>query len=124
MHKSQSRNENINRNIIWLCHQTIEKFLKGVIVDSGKKLILTHDLLRLLKMANLDLDENQKSSVAEINIYYFPPPYPDLIYDKTLPEFTSKLTKDYLTQTKELLRWLKQNIQKKIVDHSKIIYSS
>ncbi|KKQ86432.1 MAG: hypothetical protein UT11_C0071G0006 [Berkelbacteria bacterium GW2011_GWA2_38_9] len=112
--KSRSKYKGRYRNVIWLCHQTIEKMFKGILVVQDKSIIFTHDLLRLYKSTKIILDQRQIEYIEEVNVFYFPPRYPDLVYSKQLPEFNRQLASYHLKETLKLFKCLKQHIQKKL----------
>jgi len=63
--------------VLWHCHQAIEKMIKMIILKNGKEVIKIHDLLRLYQLSELQLPEQDKKFIDELNKYYIKPRYPD-----------------------------------------------
>jgi HEPN domain-containing protein len=63
---------------IYHCHQAIEKFLKAILIESGKKIPKHHDLPDLLKRGGLKYSKEILEFVEELNPYYQPIRYPDI----------------------------------------------
>ena len=73
--------------VIFLCHLSVEKLLKAVVCKLSKKIPpKTHDLLLLLRLANLNLPLDFQMLIARLNAVSIPTRY---------PEDVSKLTKQY-----------------------------
>lgn len=101
------------RLVIWLCHQSIEKILKGIITMQDKFIVPIHDIVKLSQDAGVSLTNEQTEFIDKLNAYYIPPRYPDLRYNKPLPRFTQEAAARYLTETKELFKCLKKFITQK-----------
>lgn len=93
--------------ILWHCHQAVEKGLKMVVVKKEKELLKIHDLLRLAKIAEIILSEEQKRFLENLNEFYIRPRYPDMLYPP-LPHPNKKLTENYLSKTEKLFIWLQK----------------
>lgn len=102
------------RLVVWLCHQSIEKILKGLLIVKNKKLVLIHDLIRLGELTQIDLSSNEIDFLRDLNVYYISPRYPDLSYSKSSPEVNKKIAEFYICESKKLFKCLKQHIQKKL----------
>ena len=63
--------------VVFLCQQTIEKYLKAFLVENDIPIIKTHDLVQLNEMVqkikNLDINENK---LDIINVIYVESRYP------------------------------------------------
>ena len=99
---------------LFFCHLSIEKFLKGIVAQVIKDYPpFTHDLKKLAKMANLDLDLKQKQFLEIISTFNIAGRYADAkmkFYKKyNKKEYAQK----YLKITQDLLLWLKKEFQKK-----------
>lgn len=101
------------RLVVWLCHQSIEKILKGLLIAKNKKLVLIHDLIRLCELTKIDLPSNEIDFLRDLNVYYISPRYPDLSYFKTTPEVNKQIAEFYFCESRKLFKCLKQHIQKK-----------
>ena len=58
------------------CQQCIEKALKGILEEENKKIIKSHDLLRLTEMAAITLSDDELTILATINEVYIDSRYP------------------------------------------------
>jgi len=96
----------------FMCQQATEKLLKGYLTkvkDDTPPLI--HDLLKLAKRAEFYdvLDEKQRYFIAELTAFYIEARYTD--YKSALAKsMTKEKTQSILTQTKELLQWIKEKM--------------
>jgi len=81
---------------LFVFHLAIEKLLKAHLARQDKEVIFTHKLVKLARLANLEITEKQKSQLAEISEYNI-----EARYDIEKMAFYKKADKIY-TQ-----RWLK-----------------
>ncbi|MFH1564844.1 MAG: HEPN domain-containing protein [bacterium] len=93
--------------VLWHCQQTIEKMLKMIIIKKDKELLKIHDLMRLSKLSEIKLTEENKTFLENLNEFYLRSRYPDLIYP-ALPKPTKELTFKYLNKTEKFFLWLKK----------------
>lgn len=100
------------RGCSWHCHQSIEKFLKAIIIEKGKRPRKIHDLVELLKDAKIKLPEDLMSFVEELDLYYLPPRYPDL-YEQMKKKYRYKNIQRVLKLTKSLFLWLRNYLNQK-----------
>ena len=70
----------------------------------------THNLIKLTKLATIELDEKQSEFLEELAFYYIQTRYPEEIRAIS-KEINREMTSNYLKKTKEILLWLKQKIQ-------------
>ena len=93
-----------------MCHLALEKTLKAVLTDMFNELPpYTHNLNKLIEMANIELPKEYQVFIDKINLQSVPTRYPEDF--KTISkEFTRKIAEDYLQQTRRTIKWLKQNI--------------
>jgi len=95
--------------VIFLCHLSVEKLLKAVVCKLSKKIPpKTHDLLLLLRLANLTLPRDFQMLIARLNAVSIPTRYPEDVA-KLTKQYNSKAGKEYLEETGRFLKWLKQN---------------
>jgi HEPN domain-containing protein len=95
--------------VIFLCHLALEKLLKAHVAEFTQTIpIKTHDLIYLVKKCELDLPEEHLDFVGKINTASIPTRYPDDL-QRSLKEYPKSVAKQYLNQTSELLKWLKQH---------------
>lgn len=98
------------RNVyaVFMCHLSLEKALKGLIVkQTGEFPAKTHSLVYLANKLNIDLSENQEDFIHILNKISVPTRYPDDLR-KLFTAFTQKRTSEILTKTKNLQSWIKQ----------------
>jgi len=99
----------------FMCHQSIEKILKGIYSKKFKKIPpKIHNLAMLLKLVKLDdeMPNNFIELINELNPLNIAARYPDqeLEIIKNLDyEYSSKL----LEQTRRLFKWFKAKLQSK-----------
>lgn len=99
----------------FMCHQSIEKILKGIYSKKFKAIPpKTHNLARLLKLIKLDdeIPNNFIELINELNPLNIATRYPDqeLEVIKNLDyEYSSEL----LERTRRLFKWFKAKLQSK-----------
>ena len=95
--------------VVFLCHLALEKILKAHVAEFTQEvLIKTHDLIYLVKKCELELSENHLDFIGKINTASIPTRYPDDL-QRSLKEYPKSVVKNYLDQTEELVKWLKQH---------------
>lgn len=95
----------------FMCHQVVEKSLKAVIASKGDFPPKIHNLLELIKNADLDkqLTEGQKVLLRELNPLNIEARYPT--YINGIKEFLSNdVCGDLLKKTKEWYTWIRQQL--------------
>ena len=98
---------------LFFCHLTLEKSLKYLVTIHTKDFPPhSHDLLRLVKLAKLKIDEDQRDNLIEITQFNISGRYDNQKMD-FYKKCTFEYTKKYLKITKELLIWLQKNYPKK-----------
>jgi len=96
----------------FMCHQAIEKLLKGYFTKKKEDTPpFTHDLIDLaVKIELYDLMNNeQKAFIGVLNPLNIEARYPEH-KNKIAQTMTKATTQNILTHTKELLQWIKQKI--------------
>jgi HEPN domain-containing protein len=97
--------------VLFMCQQAVEKTLKGLIVQkTGKFPPRTHDLLKLAELANIEIASPNQELLRELVLYYIETRYPEDI-SKISSTVDKKIAYNYLKKTKELLKWLKENLK-------------
>lgn len=95
--------------VVFLCHLALEKILKAHVAEVTQDVpIKTHDLIYLIKKCKLEIPDNYLDFIGKINTASIPTRYPDDL-QRSLKEYPKSVAKDYLDQTIELLKWLKQH---------------
>ena len=93
--------------VLFTCQQSIEKMLKALVVkNTGSFPPQIHDLVKLVSIAKIDIETEQKEFLAKLNYYYLETRYP-----RELSEISKQIKKDaaldFYNNTKKILRWLK-----------------
>lgn len=94
---------------LFIWHLVIEKMLKAKIVSLEREVPITHDLVRLVKEANLELSEETVSSLKEITGFNLEARYDDYklsFYKKADKEYTDK----WVRKCEEVYLWVKKEI--------------
>ena len=81
---------------LFLWHLAIEKVLKAKIILIDKKIVFTHNLVRLAKDAKIPISDNFENELKEITSYNIAARYDDYklsFYKKADPSYTKKWTK-------------------------------
>lgn len=95
--------------VVFLCHLSLEKILKAHVAEVTQNLpIKTHDLIYLVKTSALQIPDKFLDFIGKINTASIPTRYPDDL-QKSLKEYPKSVVKNYLTQTEEIIEWLKQH---------------
>lgn len=98
---------------LFFCHLTLEKLLKGLVVEDTKTHAPhIHELDKLAEKANLDFNEEQMEQLKIITTFNIRARYDDLkhsFYKKCTKEYTE----EYFNISKNLYLWLKKQYPKK-----------
>lgn len=93
---------------VFMCHLSIEKALKGLYAKKfHKDPPKIHNLNYFSEAIKLDLPEDFKNFVDNLNSLSIPTRYPDTL-EILMKDYKRGVTKKVLEKTKELLLWLKQ----------------
>jgi HEPN domain-containing protein len=97
--------------VLFMCQQTIEKTLKGLIVEI-KDIFppKSHDLLKLANITEIDIDNSIQKLLSELSYYYIETRYPEDIININ-KKVTKKKAGEYLSKTEELFKWLNQKLK-------------
>ncbi|MFA5995782.1 MAG: HEPN domain-containing protein [Patescibacteria group bacterium] len=98
---------------LFFCHLTLEKQLKGLIIQKTNNLSpYIHDLAKLAVIAKLQPNVTQLQQLRTMTTFNIAGRYDDIKFDfhkKCTPAFTTK----YYNITKELMLWLEKEFQNK-----------
>lgn len=97
---------------VLMCHQAIEKILKAHIIERSSIPKKTHDLVSLYRESKLELPENWRIFIKNLSSHYMPPRYPDIAY-KTKIIYNQEIATNFLKETKEIFKWLKNKLDQK-----------
>jgi len=96
---------------IFMCHLSIEKALKGLYLKKfNEKPTRTHDLVYLSVELRLDLKKDQQEFLDKLHDLSVPTRYPDDL-KSILKHYKKSGVREVLTQTKDLLLWLKEKLK-------------
>lgn len=99
--------------VIFMCHLSIEKFLKGMVAQKIRKFPpKTHDLFLLLKLSGIRIPQIHHKIISHLNEASIPTRYPEDI-SKISKQYNKKVAISYLKDTEGLLKWLKRNMKLK-----------
>jgi HEPN domain-containing protein len=97
--------------VLFMCHLTVEKLLKAIVAESSTVFPpRTHNLYRLLELGHITLPAVYEDLVAKLNAMSVVTRYPEDITTLSA-EITRKVAQAYLTKTKELIEWLRQDVR-------------
>lgn len=98
-------------HVLFFCHLAVEKLLKAIIVKgTGGHAPFTHNLLFLSGTARLELSKRYEQLLIELGKFNIEARYPD--YTLNLYKIADAgYTKSYLSDTKEILQWLKRYLK-------------
>jgi HEPN domain-containing protein len=94
--------------IIWHCHQAVEKSLKMYTIAKNKELLPIHDLIRLIKHAEIDNEKDKIDFIYSLSKYYIIPRYPDYPLKKSTPQKEKKTAEYYCQKSKEFFIWIQK----------------
>ncbi|MBS1657930.1 MAG: HEPN domain-containing protein [Bacteroidetes bacterium] len=92
---------------LFFVHLSIEKVCKALWIEKRGEAVapFTHNLLRLLNEAGIELEEKNSQFLADLNKFQIEGRYPD--YVSNIYKVTNrKLASNYLEQAKALRKWL------------------
>jgi len=93
---------------IFMCHLTLEKALKGLIIKKFDKVpSKIHNLIFLADELNLELTEEQLKFIYKLNALSITTRYPDEL-KKLIKVYNLETTKQILNNTKEIQQWIKK----------------
>ena len=93
--------------VLFTCQQAIEKMLKALVVKNTKSFPpKIHDLVKLVSLAKIDIETEQKEFLAKLNYYYLETRYP-----RELTAISKQIKQDaaleFYNKTKKMLKWLR-----------------
>lgn len=95
-----------------MCHLSIEKILKALIISITKKQApYIHNLVDLAKKTSIEFSENHKTLLADLTEFNLEARYPEWQKD-FYKRATKSYTERYLDQVVLLQKWLKNYLKK------------
>jgi HEPN domain-containing protein len=93
---------------IFMCHLSLEKVLKGLLVKSkGEFPSKSHSLIYFVEKIELKMDDSYYEFLFTLNKISVPTRYPENLR-KLVAEYSKERTEDILNRTKEIQSWIKQ----------------
>ncbi len=97
---------------LFIGHLVLEKTLKAIFVHQNENKIppKTHNLVKLAELSSLNLTDEQKIFLDEVNDFNLETRYPDYkheFYDRCTKEYTDR----YFSKIKEYYKWLKSQLK-------------
>lgn len=99
----------------FMCHQTIEKALKGYYASRHNEIPpFTHNLAYLIEksMLNDELSEDQKAFVDELEPLNIEARYPEY-KERLLMQLTKNKCRELIDKTTDLQQWIKKKLSEK-----------
>jgi len=98
--------------VVFMYHLSLEKVLKACLSEKFNEMPpYTHNLNKLIGLANIALPERYQMFIDKINLQSVPARYLE-DFRKLSKEFDKDIAEEYLKRTKEIVKWLKKNILK------------
>mgnify|MGYP001298606004 FL=1 len=95
--------------VIFMCHLSLEKLLKAFVSEINQAIPpKSHNLIYLTKISNIQLPQSYLEFIAKINNASIITRYPE-DFSKTLEAYPEDIAFEYLSITKEIHKWLKQD---------------
>jgi HEPN domain-containing protein len=94
--------------VVFMSHLALEKMLKAHVTEATQAIpAKSHDLIYLVKKAGLDVPQPHLDFIGKINTASIPTRYPEDL-QRALKEYSESVAREYLSQTAEVLQWLKR----------------
>ncbi|MBU1570406.1 MAG: HEPN domain-containing protein [Proteobacteria bacterium] len=95
--------------VVFICHLSIEKMLKAIVAAVIKKTPpKTHNLIYLIKLAEVSPPQELFNFVTKINNVSIVTRYPE-DFSKLLEVYPKDIAEEYLAKTKEVVQCLKED---------------
>ncbi|MDI3535237.1 MAG: hypothetical protein PWQ82_1602 [Thermosediminibacterales bacterium] len=97
---------------IFMCHQAVEKLIKALIIQLNKNFPpKTHNLHTLLKFVDSNPEKDIETIILKLNPHYMVSRYPDAAGGPSHKMYNDEIAKEFLEDTKKVLKWLKQKMK-------------
>ncbi|PIP19529.1 MAG: DNA-binding protein [Candidatus Omnitrophica bacterium CG23_combo_of_CG06-09_8_20_14_all_41_10] len=94
--------------VLFCCQQAVEKRLKAVVINTtGEFPPKTHDLIRLIELAKIDLTARQQLFLRKLTAYYIETRYPEEVRELS-KKVTKILASVYLKDSEEVIKCIDQ----------------
>lgn len=96
---------------VFMCHLAVEKGLKAIIAErTGTVPPKIHNLVRLVKFAQVTLDDDKKEFISILNTAAIGARYPEFL-DQAIKKYSKKVAQEYLNKSREVVQCLKKELQ-------------
>lgn len=93
--------------VVFMCHIAIEKMLKAIAAHITQAVPpKTHNLIYLLKLGDVQLDQDMLDFIARLNNASLITRYPDN-FSQLVAAYPADVAGQYLKKTREVIAWLK-----------------
>lgn len=99
--------------VAFMCQQSLEKLLKAIIIEKGKEVLRSHNLVRLAEVAGVYglMNQEEQDFLADLTPFAIEARYGD--YRSKLSEIIDRKTAlGYFQKTKKAFKCLKRKIKK------------
>jgi HEPN domain-containing protein len=97
---------------LFMCHLSIEKLLKSLLVkQTGKHPPFSHNLIALAKELTIELNEDQQYLLADLTEFNIEARYPEW-KKEFYKRANKKYTQEYYLRTQKFQKWLKKFLKK------------
>lgn len=97
---------------VYLCHQTIEKFLKALVQELTSDIPEhTHNFNILMQAVRIEFPQEIEEKILRLAPHYIPTRYPEEL-EKLKEQYTKELTAGYIADTEQIISWIKNNYLK------------
>jgi len=96
---------------LFICHLVLEKLIKAFYVKNNDNKIppKTHNLVRLVQLAQMELEENHLLFLDEVNDFNIEVRYPEY-KNEFYKTCTKDFTENYFNKVKEFYQWQKSRL--------------
>ena len=96
---------------LFICHLVLEKLIKAYYVKNNDNKIppKTHNLVRLVQLAQMELEENHLLFLDEVNDFNIEVRYPEY-KNEFYKTCTKDFTENYFNKVKEFYQWQKSRL--------------
>ena len=96
--------------VVFFCHLAIEKMLKAAVTErTAQPPPRTHNLILLAQLARLSVPREHAEFIGKIGDASIVTRYPQDL-SQALTEYTEPMARLYLQHSKEVLRWIKEQL--------------
>lgn len=94
--------------VLFCCQQAVEKRLKAIVINITEEFPpKTHDLIRLMELAKIDLAVKQQLFLRKLTTYYIGTRYPEEVRELS-KKVTKTLANVYLEDSEEVIKCIDQ----------------